>query len=57
MKNFFKNESGQGMVEYGLIIALIAIAVITALQLLGPAISGIFTDAKTSLDNATTPAG
>lgn len=57
MKNFFKNESGQGMVEYGLIIALIAIAVITALSALAPAISDIFTDAKTSLDNATTPAG
>ena len=46
---FFKDESGQGMVEYGLIIALIAIAVIAALKLLGPAISGIFTDATTEL--------
>lgn len=50
MMNFFKNESGQGMVEYGLIIALIAIAVIAALKLLAPAISGIFTQAQTELD-------
>lgn len=50
MMNFFKDESGQGMVEYGLIIALIAIAVIAALKLLGPAISGIFEDAQTELE-------
>jgi pilus assembly protein Flp/PilA len=50
MKNFFKDESGQGMVEYGLIIALIAIGVIAALKLLGPAISGIFTEAQTELN-------
>ena len=55
MKNFFKDESGQGMVEYGLIIALIAIAVIAALKLLGPAVTKIFTNATTELNNATTP--
>ena len=42
MKKFWKDESGQGMVEYGLIIALIAVAVIGALTLLGPKISGLF---------------
>lgn len=36
MKNFFKDESGQGMVEYGLIIALVAIAAIAALRVMGP---------------------
>ena len=49
MMNFFKDESGQGMVEYGLIIALIAIAVIGALSALGPKISGIFTGAANKL--------
>ncbi|HBL84603.1 MAG TPA: Flp family type IVb pilin, partial [Clostridiales bacterium] len=29
--NFFKDENGQGMVEYGLIIGLIAIVVIAGL--------------------------
>ena len=52
MKNFFKDESGQGMVEYGLIIALIAIGVIAALKLLEPAISGIFESAQTELEGA-----
>ena len=49
MKNFFKDESGQGMVEYGLIIALVAVAVIAAVKLLAPAISDIFTEASNEL--------
>lgn len=57
MKNFFKDENGQGMVEYGLIIALVAIVVIVALKALAPAISNIFTKAKTELEAATNPSG
>lgn len=52
MMNFFKDENGQGMVEYGLIIALVAIAAIAALKLLAPAISNLFTKAKTELEGA-----
>ena len=52
MKNFFKDESGQGMVEYGLIIALIAIVVIGALTLLGPEIEKVFNKATGELTNA-----
>ena len=36
-------EKGQGMVEYGLLVALIAVVVIGALVLLGPAIKAQFT--------------
>lgn len=43
MINWFKNEeSGQGMVEYALIIALIAIVVIAGLVVLGPKIRDMF---------------
>jgi pilus assembly protein Flp/PilA len=35
MKRFLMNEEGQGMVEYGLIIALVAIVVIAGLKILG----------------------
>ncbi|MDS0525889.1 Flp family type IVb pilin [Clostridium sp. SHJSY1] len=37
-----KEEKGQGMVEYALIIGLVAIVVIAVLVLLGPAISAKF---------------
>ncbi|MHB1455142.1 MAG: Flp family type IVb pilin [Saccharofermentanales bacterium] len=39
---FLKSEKGQGMVEYGLIIALVAIGVIAAVILLGDNIKAIF---------------
>ena len=42
LKKFFKDESGQGMVEYALIIALIAVIVIGAVSLLGDNIGAIF---------------
>ena len=38
-----KNEEGQGMAEYGLILALIAVVLVTALTTLKDDIAGIFT--------------
>jgi pilus assembly protein Flp/PilA len=35
MRDFLRDDAGQGLVEYSLIIALVAIVVIAALQLLG----------------------
>jgi len=52
MLKWFKNEEGQGMVEYGLIIALIAIVVIAALVLLGPKIKAIFDTTNDAIDTA-----
>ena len=43
LMSWIKNEeSGQGMVEYALIIALIAIVVIVGLTFLGPKINALF---------------
>jgi len=46
MKNRFislvKKEEGQGMVEYALLVGLIAVVVIAVLVLLGPAIAAKF---------------
>jgi pilus assembly protein Flp/PilA len=44
-----KNEEGQGMVEYGLLLGLIAAGVITVLLLLGPKITAMFTDVNSQL--------
>ncbi len=45
-----RDEEGQGMVEYGLIIALVAIVCIAALVILGPKIANIFNVAGNSLN-------
>ena len=42
MRNLARRTRGQGLVEYALIIALVAIVVIGALLLLGPQIAAIF---------------
>jgi len=44
MKRFFKEEEGQGLVEYALIIALIAVVVIAALGAMGTNILGKFNE-------------
>ncbi|MBT9133516.1 MAG: hypothetical protein DDT39_00269 [Firmicutes bacterium] len=42
IKKMLRDQSGQGMVEYGLIVALIAVALIAAFGLLGAEISALF---------------
>jgi pilus assembly protein Flp/PilA len=44
------DEEGQTLVEYGLLLALIAIVVIAALVVLGPIVSGIFDTVGDSLN-------
>jgi pilus assembly protein Flp/PilA len=49
IRNFFKDESGAAAVEYGLLVALIAVVIIAGVTLLGNSINGIFTDASTAI--------
>jgi pilus assembly protein Flp/PilA len=42
LEKLTKNEEGQGMVEYGLIIAAIAVVVGVAVWALGPKIATLF---------------
>jgi pilus assembly protein Flp/PilA len=44
-----RREEGQTMTEYGVLLALIAIVVIAALILLGPAIKSVFLSVTNSL--------
>jgi pilus assembly protein Flp/PilA len=41
---YVPREEGQGLVEYALILVLVALAVIVVLALLGPAIGNIFSN-------------
>ena len=46
---FAPKEKGQGLVEYALILVLVAIVVIAALMILGPIIGGVFSTINSSL--------
>ncbi|MBP2028304.1 pilus assembly protein Flp/PilA [Acetoanaerobium pronyense] len=52
IERFVKDEEGQGLVEYALIIALIAIVLVGALQLVEGGIDGVFTKISTALGGA-----
>jgi pilus assembly protein Flp/PilA len=52
IKNFFQDESGASAVEYGLLVALIAVVIITAVTTLGTTISGMFTKVNNSISGA-----
>jgi pilus assembly protein Flp/PilA len=41
---FLPHEEGQGLVEYALILVLVAIVVIAVLMVLGPTIGNIFSN-------------
>jgi len=47
-----RDEKAQGLIEYALIILLIAIAVIVVLTALGGGIQGVFTNITNELDAA-----
>jgi len=46
---FSPKEKGQGLVEYALILVLVAIVVIAALMILGPVIGNVFSKVNSSL--------
>lgn len=50
LKRLFKEEAGQGMVEYGLIIALVAVVLIGALVALNGGLTGIFNQITTAVN-------
>ena len=49
---FSPKEKGQGLVEYALILVLVAIVVIAALMILGPIIGNVFSKINSSLGTA-----
>jgi pilus assembly protein Flp/PilA len=50
LHSFFAKEEGQGLVEYALILVLIAIVVIGILSLLGGRVSRVFSTINSGLN-------
>ena len=50
LRSFFAKEDGQGLVEYALILVLIAIVVIGILTLLGGKVSQVFSTIDSGLN-------
>ena len=53
MMNFMKNEQGQGLVEYVLILSLIALVVIVIMRALGNTLNNKFSKIKDVLNEVT----
>ena len=49
IKNFFKDESGASAVEYGLLVSLIAVAIIVGVRTLGENVQAKFMDAADAI--------
>jgi pilus assembly protein Flp/PilA len=49
---FWSDEAGQGLVEYALIIALVAVGLIAILLVLRNSIGNVFNNAAITLNNA-----
>ncbi|MEF3273656.1 MAG: Flp family type IVb pilin [Chloroflexus sp.] len=49
LRSFFAKEEGQGLVEYALILVLIAVVVIGALTILGQNINNMFNKLTTTI--------
>lgn len=52
MRKLLKNKKGQGMVEYGLILAVVALVVLVAITPIGTALSTIFTNLTSAITGA-----
>lgn len=48
-------EEGQGLVEYALILVLVAVVVIVVLAVLGPLVANVFSNINNSLTSASAP--
>ena len=53
-KAFLRDDTGQGLVEYALIIALVAVGLIAILLILRNSIGDVFNNASEALENAPT---
>ena len=52
LKQLWKDERGQDLVEYGLLLVLVSLGAVAAMGTLASAISGAFGNASTNLSNS-----
>ena len=52
LNSFIMDDNGATAIEYGLIAALIAVVIITAVTAVGTALSGSFSKVSSSVNNA-----
>lgn len=57
INKFLRDESGATMVEYAILVALISVAVIATVYLVGQEVNDKFDEVKTALENNGAPAG
>lgn len=50
MRNFLNDESGQTILEYALIVAVLILVIIAAIPQLRTAVTGVFTGVEERLD-------
>lgn len=50
IKRFVKEEEGQDLVEYALLLAFLALAAITALPTLGATVNNLFSQSASTLE-------
>jgi pilus assembly protein Flp/PilA len=55
MSNLIVTEEGQGMTEYGLLLGVIAVSVVTILVTMRESIIGVFLKRNAALDSAVKP--
>jgi pilus assembly protein Flp/PilA len=57
MKKLWADEEGQGMVEYGLIVGIISVAVIASLTTMKDSLIKLFASAESGLSTGANAAG
>jgi pilus assembly protein Flp/PilA len=57
MHKLFGSKAGATAIEYGLIAALVSVAMIASLKILGPALDGAFSKVATEVQGATAGGG
>lgn len=55
LTNFFKEEDGATMVEYGIMVALIAVVSIATVRILGTTVDGTFAAVNTEMGGVAAP--